>query len=140
MTVIGDATAAYLPELGLKSFTREFAYKTGVGFQISDQVETTKPAVLTWLLHADKSIEKTGDNRFVAEAGGVKLMIDASLETQNEAGAKLQSAIETNTVTAPGPPGAVDKGERQARGQKLVLSTTSPTTSARFRQRLSIQE
>jgi len=33
-------------------------------------------------------------------------------------------------LTAPGPPGSVDKGERQVRGQKLLLSTREPVTSA----------
>ena len=52
----------------------------------------------------------------------------------------IQSAIETNMVTAPGPPGAVDKGERQERGQKLLLSTPAPTTRARFKLRLRIED
>jgi hypothetical protein len=43
-------------------------------------------------------------------------------------------------VTAPGPPGAVDKGERQARGQKLLLSTSAPTNRARFTLRLKIED
>jgi hypothetical protein len=56
--VRGDATAAYGAELGLKRFVREFVYNSGAGFTVSDEVETTKPAVLTFLLHADKRIEK----------------------------------------------------------------------------------
>ena len=56
--VRGDATAAYGPELGVKKFVREFVYRPDAGFTISDEVETTKPAVLTFLLHADDRIEK----------------------------------------------------------------------------------
>jgi hypothetical protein len=140
--VHGDATAAYGPELGLKRFVREFAYIQGAGFTVRDEVETTKGAVLTLLLHADDFIEKEGGNRFSIKAGGVKLLIDPAIEQPNvrHAPKEIQSAIETNTVTAPGPPGAVDKGERQVRGQKLLLSTPAPTTSARFMLRLTIED
>jgi hypothetical protein len=142
--VRGDATAAYGPELGLKKFVREFLYRPGAGFTISDEVETQKPAVLTFVLHADNRVEKESANRFSIKAGGVKLRIDSTIEESNHPPSKkvrsdLQSVIETNIVTAPGPPGAVDKGERQERGQKLFLSTAAPTTKARFTLRLSVE-
>jgi hypothetical protein len=137
--VRGDATAAYEPELGLQKFTREFVFRSGAGFTISDEVETAKPAVLTFLLHADDRIEKENANRFVIKAGGVKLLVDPTIEQPNEAASTpIRATIETNTLTAPGPPGAVDKGERQDRGQKLLLSTPAPATRARFVLRLSI--
>jgi hypothetical protein len=137
VTVRGDATAAYEAHLGLKKFVREFIYRPDAGFTISDEVETAKPAVLTFLLHADNRIEKESGNRFSIDANGVKLLIDATIANPN---APIQSAIQTNTLTAPGPPGAVDKGERQERGQKLSLSTPAPTTHARFILRLRIEE
>ncbi|HBB94858.1 MAG TPA: hypothetical protein DC054_05655, partial [Blastocatellia bacterium] len=133
--VRGDATAAYGPDLGLKKFVREFVYQPGSGFTVSDDVETARPAVLTFVLHADDHIEKGEGCNFSITAGRVKLLIDPTIDAPVE----LQSAIETNRLTAPGPPGAVDKGERQERGQKLLLSTAAPTTSARFVQRLKIQ-
>jgi hypothetical protein len=138
--VRGDATAAYGPELGLKKFVREFVYSSGTGFTISDEVETTKPAILTFLLHADNRIEKESGNRFSIRAGGVKLLIDPTIERPKDlpAAKQIQSSIEANTLTAPGPPGAVDKGERQERGQKLLLSTPAPTNRTRFVLRLSI--
>jgi Domain of unknown function (DUF4962)/Heparinase II/III-like protein len=139
--VRGDATAAYGPELGLKKFVREFVYRPGVGFTVSDEVATTKPAVMTFLLHADNRFEKEKGNRFSIKAGKVKLLIAPAIEQPHEGAPKqIESAIETNVVTAPGPPGAVDKGDRQARGQKLLLSTPEPTTSVRFITRLSIEE
>jgi hypothetical protein len=137
--VRGDATAAYGPGLGLKKFVREFVYKPGAGFTISDDVETTSPAVLTFLIHADDRIENESGNRFSIKAGRVKLLIDPTLEPQGQIQSTIQAIIETNTLTAPGPPGAVDKGERQERGQKLLLSTPA-TTTARFKMRLSIEE
>jgi hypothetical protein len=138
--VRGDATAAYGPELGLKKFVREFVYKPGTGFTVSDDVETEKPAVLTFLLHADDLIEKESGNRFSIKAGRVKLLIDPKIESASElSGPKqIQSKIEANTLTAPGPPGAVDKGERQERGQKLLLSTPA-TPRARFVLQLRIE-
>jgi len=134
--VRGDATAAYSPDLGVTKFVREFVYQPGSGFTVSDDVETTRPAVLTFVQHADDHIEKLEGCQFTITAGRVKLLVDVTIEPPNE----IQSAIETNTLTAPGPPGAVDKGERQARGQKLLLSTAVPTTRARFIQRLTIED
>lgn len=138
--VLGDATAAYGPELGLHKFVREFVYRSGTGFTISDEVETTKPAVLTFLLHADGHIEKGEGCQFSITAGRVKLLIDPTLAAPvGQALQSIEALIETNNLTAPGPPGAVDKGERQARGQKLLLSTAVPTSRARFTLRLGIE-
>jgi hypothetical protein len=140
VTLRGDATAAYGPELSLKKFVREFVYKFNVGFTVTDEVETAKPAIFTWLMHADDRIVKEEGCLFRIDAGRAKLMIDPTLDARIENPQQsIQSAIETNNLTAPGPPGAVDKGERQARGQKLLLSTTVPTTSARFIQQLKIE-
>jgi hypothetical protein len=133
--VRGDATAAYLPPLGLRKFVRELVFRPGTGFVVVDEVETTKPAALSFLLHADEKIEKLSDRLFSIDRQGVKLRIDVM---PDEPITPFQSVIETNTVTAPGPPGAVDKGERQSRGQKLVL-TTKPTSRARFVERLKIE-
>jgi hypothetical protein len=139
--VRGDATAAYGPALGLKKFVRELVYQPSAGFTISDDVETKSPAVFTSLLHADDRFESESSNRFSIRAGGVKLLIAPAIEQPNaQPGPKqIQSAIESNRLTAPGPPGAVDKGERQERGQKLLLSTPAPITKARFILRLSIE-
>jgi hypothetical protein len=139
ISVRGDATAAYLPDLGLQKFVREFVYRPDSGFTISDEVEATKPSSFTLLMHADDRIEKENDDRFSIKAGGVKLLIQAMIEgPKGSRPSQFRSVIEPNTVTAPGPPGAVDKGERQERGQKLVLSTPAPVIKASFRQRLTL--
>ena len=139
--VRGDATAAYSSDLGVKKFVREFVYQPGSGFTVSDDVETSRPAVLTFVLHADDHIEKLEGCLFSIAAGGVKLLIDPTLEAPVKQGLQsIESVITTNNLTAPGPPGAVDKGERQERGQKLLLSTSAPTTLARFVLRLRIEE
>ncbi|HEY0350213.1 MAG TPA: DUF4962 domain-containing protein [Pyrinomonadaceae bacterium] len=139
--VRGDATAAYSSDLGMKKFVREFVYQPGSGFTVSDDVETTRPAVLTFVLHADDHIEKGEGCNFSITAGRVKLLIDPTIDAPVEpAQQSLQAVIETNNLTAPGPPGAVDKGERQARGQKLLFSNAVPTTRARFTLRLTIED
>ncbi len=145
VTVRGDATAAYGSDLGLKNFVREFVYRPGAGFTISDEVETQKPASLTFVLHADNRVEREGANRFSIKAGAVKLLIDSTFRESNHPASRnnesaINATIETTTLTAPGPPGAVDKGERQERGEKLLFSTTAPTTKARFTLRLSVED
>src|ERR1041384_883358 len=138
--VRGDATVAYSPDLGVKKFVREFVYQPDSGFTVSDDVETSRPAGLTFVFHADDKIEKLEGCLFRITAGHVKLLIDPTLDAPvEEAQQAIESAIESNNLTAPGPPGAVDKGERQARGQKLLLSTAVPITRARFVTRLTIQ-
>jgi Domain of unknown function (DUF4962)/Heparinase II/III-like protein len=121
----GDATMAYMPELGLTRFERRFTYSTTAGFNITDSLETDRPQVFTSLVHADERIVPEGDRRFVIDAGAAKTSV--FIVAPKTAHAK----IETNDLTAPGPPGAVDKGERVERGQRLAIST-GPTKSAQF--------
>ena len=135
--VRGDATAAYEPELGLQKFVREFVYRPGADFIVTDELEAAKPEILTFVLHADNGVEKESGNRFSLRAGAVKLLIDPKIE--GAAQTQIHSAIETNVLTAPGPPGAVDRGERQERGQKLLLSTPTPVTEVRFVTRLIVE-
>jgi len=130
--VRGDATAAYAPELGVKKIVRVFQFKPSEGFTVQDEVETGEPVVVTSLVHADSRIEKSGVGNYLITAADVKLLIRP--ETKD-----LKASIETNVLTAPGPPGAVDKGERQERGRKLVLTTTHPATSTRLVMRLRIE-
>jgi hypothetical protein len=130
--VRGDATSAYDPELGLKRFVREFSYQPGDGFTIRDQVETQKPSVVTSVIHADSGLEQDPLGRFRINREGTTLWIDI------EEPADLASDLKINTVTAPGPPGAVDKGEQQQRGLKLLLSTRRPVTQVTFLLRLKI--
>lgn len=141
VTVRGDATAAYGPELGVKKFVRELAYEPGGEFTVTDEVVTTTPSTLTFLLHADSRIETAADTKFRIKAGRVTMIVDPSVEYPGarSTSKQLESAIETNRLTAPGPPGAVDKGERQERGQKLLLSTAGAISNARFKVRLTIE-
>jgi hypothetical protein len=138
VTLRGDATGAYIPERRLQNFVRDFVYSANGSFTIVDTVETADPAILTLLLHADDKVERKSDNDFVITSGKIKLEVAPAIEAPAGMN-RFQSAIEPNDLTAPGPPGAVDKGQRQIRGQKLLLSTPAPVTRARFTQRLTIQ-
>jgi hypothetical protein len=134
VVVRGDATAAYDGELGLTRFVRELKFTEGGGFRITDDLQAQRPVRFTSLLHADERIEKVSERKFAIDAGGVKLLV--ALET---GAAEAATAIEDNDLTAPGPPGAVDKGERQVRGRRLVISTAAPVTQASFRLRLKVE-
>lgn len=131
--VRGEATQAYEPEVGVRKFVRQFEYRSGQGFTIRDEVELARPSVVTSVLHADASLHKETNNRFHINAGNVKLLIEALAPKD------LRSAIAVNVVTAPGPPGSVDKGDRQERGQKLLLSTSQPVTAAEFVLKLKVE-
>jgi len=119
---VGDATFAYEPGVGVKKFVRTFDYRTGEGFSVLDEVQIESPTVVTSVIHADAGLKKLTGNSYEILAGQTQLIIDA-------APADLVGAIEPNVLTAPGPPGSVDKGERQVRGQKLLLSTPAAVTA-----------
>jgi hypothetical protein len=121
-----DATAAYAPELGLTSFVRTFGWQDG-RFVVTDELSARRPAVFTSLWHADEMVQELGAGCFVLRSGGAGLR----LETQTPRDAVTR--IESNDLTAPGRPGAVDKGERQQRGVRLALSVRQPVATAQFR-------
>ena len=128
---VGDATSAYEPELGVKKFLRTFDYRVNSGFSLHDEVETQSPTVVTSVIHADAGLKKLAGNRYEILAGQTQLAITVSPEN-------LVGTIEPNVLTAPGPPGAVDKGERQVRGQKLLLSTPGPVRSATLEMKMEL--
>jgi hypothetical protein len=51
----------------------------------------------------------------------------------------FDSVIGPNYLTAPGPPGSVDKGNREQRGVRLAISTKEPVNEARFKVRLTVR-
>ena len=128
----GDAAAAYNTALGVTRFERRFEFDGRGGFVITDELQATTPRTFTTLVHADNAVSQDGAGRFSIDASGAKL----NVRVESPEGA--QARIEENVLTAPGPPGSVDKGERQVRGQRLAVSTTEPVTTARFRVRLEV--
>jgi hypothetical protein len=132
--VRGDATAAYDGGLGLTRFVRELRFTEGGGFVITDELQARRPVRFSTLLHADDGIEKLDGGNFAFDAGGVKLLVAPETGAAGET-----TAIEENDLTAPGPPGAVDKGERQVRGRRLVISNAEPSARASFRLRLKVE-
>ncbi|MBV9927782.1 MAG: heparinase II/III family protein [Acidobacteria bacterium] len=126
----GDAAAAYDPALGLTRFERRFEFD-GRGFDVTDELESSVPRTFTALVHADDVLKREGAGRFSIDASGARL--DILIEAPKDA----RAVVEENVLTAPGPPGSVDKGERQVRGRRLAVSTPTPQTRTRFRMRLS---
>lgn len=128
--VRGEAAAAYDDALGLKRFERRFEFD-GRGFNVTDELQASAPRTYTVLVHSDDTVRQEGAARFSIDAAGARL--DINVESPQGA----RAVVEDNVLTAPGPPGSVDKGERQVRGQRLTVSTQRPQTDARFRLRLS---
>jgi hypothetical protein len=126
VTIVGDATGSYMPELGLKKFLRRFEYTRAGGFTITDTLEAGKPQSFTVLLHADeKVLEASAPRRYIIRAG------DAELDVEIAQPAAAQVVIEPNELIGAGRPGSVDKGEKVVRGQRLSI-TTAPAPSAQF--------
>jgi hypothetical protein len=129
VVIRGDATGSYLPETGLVRFERRFEYSKAAGFAVTDILEADEPRAFTVLIHADQKVVAAGERRFSIDAGS------AGMSVQVAAPLDARVAIEPNELTAAGPPGSVDKGERVVRGQRLAIST-EPTTSTQFTLRL----
>jgi len=119
--------------MGIEKFDRHFIFDGDSGFVVMDDLQTTQPRRFTTLLHADRQIEPAGDRRFRIRVG------DAQLLTTIVSPEGMRAVVEPNIVTAPGPPGSVDKGVKQNRGVRLAVSTLTPATSARFVQILSVE-
>ena len=124
--IIGDAAAAYEPELGVKRFERHFVLANSKQFEIRDYLETAQPQTFTLLLHADKTIQPAGKNRFVINTPGADLSLNLRLP------GSAATKIEPNYLIGPGRPGSVDRGERQQRGERLAITTAETATQARF--------
>ena len=132
VSIVGDATSAYEPEVGLKGFTRRFTFTKADGFVITDELAGDRPRVFTSMLHADEKIEQAGRNQFTIRAGAASLRAEI-LEPRS-----FNAKIEPNFLTAAGAPGSVDKGERQQRGERLAISTANPSSATRFVMTLKI--
>ncbi len=124
--VIGDAAAAYEPELGVKRFERHFVLADSKQFEITDYLETAHPQTFTSLIHADETIQPADKTRFAISTSTATLSI--SLRLPDNATTK----IEPNYLIGAGQPGSVDKGERQQRGERLAITTAVAATEARF--------
>lgn len=120
-----DAAGAYMPETGLQRFERRFEFKPPARLTVTDRLEADKPRTFTSVLHADTAVAAAGERRFTIDAGGMRLAAEVA-EPRS-----LQALVEPNELTGAGKPGAVDKGERVVRGQRLLLSS-GPARSARF--------
>jgi len=81
VVVWGDAAAAYEQELGVKKFMRRFEFNPRTGFNVSDEVQMEKPAIMTLLLHTDGVFTRETENRFNTSARGVKLLVEITEKT-----------------------------------------------------------
>jgi hypothetical protein len=134
VVVWGDAGAAYEPEISVKRFLRRFEFTPGTGFTVTDEVQLEKPAIVTSLLHSVGVFTRESVNRFVINGAGVRLLVEITEPQQ------LKTEVQPNALTAAGPPGSVDKGERQERGYKLLISNAEPVSASKFVMRLRVAE
>ncbi len=132
LSLLAELTSAYQPEVGVTRFTRRFEFTAPGEFTIEDNVSLNKDRTITSYLHADSSIVEKSTSYFELQPGAtsvfVRIIDPASSKT----------AIEKNILTAPGPPGNVDKGKSEERGVRLAISTPNPVKDAKFVVKLTI--
>lgn len=120
VSLTADLTSAYEPELGVSSFTRKFEFTAPGSWTVTDTIATSKPQVVTAYLHADDKIIPRREGIFELTPGTPSLLAQVS------ASVPVDTKVEKNILTAPGPPGSVDKGPREERGVRLAASTSKP--------------
>jgi hypothetical protein len=132
VSLVADLTAAYEPSVGVSKFLRRFEFKAPNDFLIEDSIQTDRPEIITSYLHGDTSIVQQNDG-FIFEGAG-----KPSLSAEILGSSLFDTSIGPNFLTAPGPPGSVDKGEREQRGVRLAISTKQPVKDANIRVHLKI--
>lgn len=133
VSIVADITAAYEAEVGVKRFIRRFEFTAPGEFTLTDEIDTKIPKIITSFLHADNVINQLAENNFMFEPNGTSLFAEI-IEPKS-----FDVRIEKNILTAPGRPGSVDKGEREERGVRLVISLKQKAKEARFKMRLRIK-
>ena len=133
VSINADVTAAYEPEIGVKSFTRNFEFTAPNSFLVTDKIETNSPKTITSFLHSDNLINQISGGKFEFEPIGTSLLAEII------APKVFDAIIEKNILTAPGKPGSVDKGEREERGVRLAISTKGKVSKAKFIAKLTIR-
>jgi hypothetical protein len=131
--VVGDAAAAYDPELGVTRFDRQLLFAAPDGLIITDDVAAKKPQLFTMLLHSDFGIKSTGGFSFALGEEPPWLQATVVLP------AVTKALLEPNAVFAAGPSGAGEKGEKRPRGNRLAITTAEPAEQARLITILRVQ-
>ncbi len=131
--IVADIAPAYEPEVAVKKFKRTFRFSAPGTFLVNDSIETDRPTTVTSFLHADNKITSTNGRRFIFEPGQTQLSVELLKP------AELEAKPEVNILTAPGPPGSVDKGEREERGVRLNISTRRKVEALDLSVRLKIE-
>ena len=131
--VVGNAALAYKPSLGVKRFERRFKMISPTEFLIEDSLETEKPVTFSSLVHGDSDFTKVTAGSYKLQQGKTKLTVNFKSSTP------LITNKEPNWMTAPGRPGSVQKGERESRGHRLLVSNAKPTSKTKIVTRLLIK-
>ena len=130
--VEGDATATYPDKAELQNFTREVKL-VGNEVHLVDRLQTKSPSIFTLLFHSDGEIDLGASDRMTIARD------HATLEIGIRTDFEVVTRLEPNWMTAPGRPGSVQKGEREARGHRARVSNAHPIRTAEFGSILKIK-
>jgi hypothetical protein len=94
--LVGDAMNIYPPEADLRKFCRHLLYVRPDIVIVVDDLQTGTPALFEWLLQAETSVEKSGDEFEVTNAGvrmDVRFLLPVKLDATID-GRTLRAATE----------------------------------------------
>jgi hypothetical protein len=121
--ITGEATAAYVPALGLTQFTRRIQLAKPNQVVVSDIIKTSAPHHFSEVLHTDTTFASQSDALHTTAVGADLLHVDGGFSVP------FSAIVEPNIVMGPGRPGSVDKGTPEERGERLVMTTKMPVLS-----------
>lgn len=127
--IVADVASAYPEGVGVKAFSRTFAWDGDSVFTVTDDVTLSKAKAAEWHLQSDTPFQDAGGRYRNGRAGDPALEV---LAQPRDVAIELGRA----TVRSPGPPGSIEKGPEEERGYRLT-ATAAAATSARFEVRLS---
>jgi hypothetical protein len=123
--IVAELAAAYPKAVGVKTFTRMFAWDGQSRVTVVDAVTLETPKSSEWHLQSDTPFDGGGHRFRNGKPGEAALAVSFVLPKD--------AAITTGaaTVKAPGPPGSIEKGSEEERG--YVLRAIAPAAaSVRF--------
>lgn len=132
--VRAELAAAYPQEAGLRRFHRTFTFRAPGTFTVEDDLTCEQPSAFEWFLHGDAPFSVDG-RRFVTPAGGDGARLEGELARPADA----QLTTGETFLLAPGAPGSIEKGKREARGYELRVVTKAPARRARVLVKLKVQ-
>jgi hypothetical protein len=119
--IAAELAGAYPLAAGVDRFQRTFEFDPPGRFRVSDRIELREPRTAAWYLHSDTPFDRRGD---AWVTGGEDARLEVRIREPKDARAVGQPTL----LVTPGRPGAIETGDREARGYELQVTARASRT------------